>query len=225
MLNKFLTALFGVAVFIFIITFSIGLPIYCRFFYYMQIETLNIPEVTRQDYSTIKAAYDQILDFLTLPNREFGAGVFSYTDAAEAHFYDCKSLFNLNAVALIISSIIIVTIITLNKLKVISLKKPFGMSVSFISSISIFVFFLLLAFIVALDFNAAFTVFHKIFFAGKDNWLFDPRRDGFINILPENFFMNCAILIASSIIIISISIIVYQLIKKRKNARKDAEIE
>lgn len=225
MLNKFLTALFGVAVFIFIITFSIGLPIYCRFFYYMQIETLNIPEVTRQDYSTIKAAYDQILDFLTLPNREFGAGVFSYTDAAEAHFYDCKALFNLNAIALIISSIIIVTIITLNKLKVISLKKPFGMSVSFISSISIFVFFLLLAFIVALDFTAAFTVFHKIFFAGKDNWLFDPRRDGFINILPENFFMNCAILIASSIIIISISIIVYQLIKKRKNARKGAEIE
>ena len=225
MLNKFLTALFGVAVFIFIITFSIGLPIYCRFFYYMQIETLNIPEVTRQDYSTIKAAYDQILDFLTLPNREFGAGVFSYTDTAEAHFYDCKALFNLNAVALIISSIIIVTIITLNKLKVISLKKPFRMSVSFISSISIFVFFLLLAFIVALDFTAAFTVFHKIFFAGKANWLFDPRRDGFINILPENFFMNCAILIASSIIIISISIIVYQLIKKRKNARKDAEIE
>ena len=31
----------------------------------------------------------------------------------------------------------------------------------------------------------------------KDNWIFDPRYDQIINILPQQFFINCAIVIAS----------------------------
>ena len=73
-----LTVIFGIAVFLFIITFSIGLPIYCRFFYYMQIEPLGIPEATGHSVAQIKAAYNQVLDYLTLPNKEFGAGVFAF---------------------------------------------------------------------------------------------------------------------------------------------------
>ena len=75
-LNVLLTALFIVSIFVLIITFSIGLPIYCRFFYYLQINPLNIPEITGYDYAQIKYAYDQVLNYLTLPNAAFGTGVF-----------------------------------------------------------------------------------------------------------------------------------------------------
>lgn len=220
MLNKFLTALFGVAVFFFIITFSIALPIYCRFFYYAQINALNLPEATGYDYATIKAAYDEVLNFLTLPGREFGTGVFKYTESGKAHFYDCKVLFNLNLIVLIVSSVVGVTLFVLDKLKIITLSKPFNMNVSFISALSIFIFFALLAIVVAINFDVAFTVFHHIFFPGKNNWLFDPRYDQILRILPQDFFMNCAILIGASIILISLGIIIFQLIKRRKTTKK-----
>ncbi len=211
-----LTVIFGVAVFIFIITFSIGLPIYCRFFYYMQIEPLGIPEATGHSVAQIKAAYDQVLDYLTLPNKEFGAGVFAFSQEGAAHFADCKGLFDLNVIALIISTIIISVLLFLNKVGVVELYRPFGLSVSFFSAVGIFIFFAVIGLIVAIDFNSAFITFHHLFFPGKDNWTFDPRVDEIISALPQQFFMNCAILIGASIILISVVIIIFCLIKHKK---------
>lgn len=221
MLNKFLTALFGVAVFFLIITFSIALPIYCRFFYYMQIEPLDLLLKTGYDLETIKSAYNEVLDFLTLPNVEFGTGVFKFTEEGKAHFYDCKVLFNLNLTVLIVSFAVATTVFILDKTKVVKLCRPFNMSVSFISALSIFIVFGILALIISIDFDVAFTVFHKIFFPGKDNWLFDPRYDQILNILPQEFFMNCAILIGASIILISLGIIIFQLIKRKNSQKKN----
>ncbi len=215
-LNVFLTVIFAVAVFLLIITASIALPIYLRFFYYLQIEPLGLQQSTGHDYQTIKAAYDEVLNFLTLPNVPFGTGVFKYTESGMAHFYDCKVLFDLNAIVLILSTAITITLLILSKKKVITLCRPFKMSAAFISAVSIFAFFGLLIILVSLDFDAAFTTFHHIFFPGKDNWLFDPRYDQILRILPQEFFMSCAILIASSIILISVSIIIFQLIKRKK---------
>lgn len=215
-----LSVTFGTAVLLFIITFSIGLPIYCRFFYYMQIEPLGIPETTGYEYSQIKFAYDQVLDFLTLPNREFGTGVFKYSQSGMEHFVDCKILFDLNVTVLILSTVIIATILILQKCKVVTLARPFGLSPAFISAVSIFVIGAILGLVIAIDFDSAFTTFHHLFFPGKDNWTFNPHYDEIILALPQEFFLSCAVLIGASIILISVGIIVYQLVnKKLKNKR------
>ena len=60
----------------------------------------------------------------------------------------------------------------------------------------------------ALDFDRAFTVFHSIFFPGKDNWLFDPVADPVILILPEAFFRNCAIAIVTVLLTVCIVLVV-----------------
>ena len=60
----------------------------------------------------------------------------------------------------------------------------------------------------ALDFDGAFTVFHSIFFPGKDNWLFDPVTDPVILILPEAFFRNCAIAIVTVLLTVCIMLVV-----------------
>ena len=57
-----------------------------------------------------------------------------------------------------------------------------------------------LGILAALDFNRAFVVFHSIFFPGKSNWIFDYRTDPIILVLPQNFFMHCAMLIAAGIL-------------------------
>ena len=59
---------------------------------------------------------------------------------------------------------------------------------------------LLVGALAATDFDRAFTVFHGIFFPGKDNWLFDPATDPVIVLLPEEFFRNCAIAIGVSLL-------------------------
>ncbi len=215
MKNKIFTIIFGIAVFFFIISFSIALPIYCRFFYYLHIEGLSLPEKTSYSYAQIKFAYDEVLNYLTLFNAPFGTGVFNYTQSGAEHFADCKVLFNINLFALVLSSLAIILILVFVKLKKINLCRPFNMSVAFISAVSIFATFLIIGIIVAVDFSSAFTVFHKIFFPNKDNWIFDPNEMEIINILPQQFFLNCAILIGSSIFIICLSIIIYQLIKRK----------
>ena len=97
------------------------------------------------------------------------------------------------------------------------------MHVGFTSAVSIFIVFLVLIGLVSIDFSKAFVIFHKIFFPGKDNWQFS-QDDEIINILPQEFFMSCAILIAVSIIAISLIIIIFQLIK-RKKARKTTKTD
>ncbi len=216
-LNIFLTAIIGLAIFFLIITFGIGLPIYCRFFYYLQIEPLGLPQATGYDYATIKSAYDEVLNFLTL-GAPFGTGVFKYTQSGMEHFVDCKVLFDLNAIALGASALITFLLLLLNKLKLIKLARPFNMSVAFISAVAILVVAVILVGLVAIDFNNAFTVFHLIFFPGKDNWQFS-YADEIIKALPQQFFMNCAILIASAIVITVVTIITVQLLKRRKNKK------
>ena len=215
-----LTILFGVAVFFFILSFSIGLPIYCRFFYYLHINALDLPKITGYDYATIKEAYNQVLNYLTLPGFEFGAGVFKFSEEGAAHFADCKVLFNINLIALILSSAIIVATLILQKKNIVELKRPFGYSVAFTSAVSVLAIIVLLFGIVSINFEKAFVIFHKIFFAGKDNWTFDPRYDQIINVLPQEFFMNCAIFIGVGIIALSVGIIVFQIVAKKLKNKK-----
>lgn len=221
-LSVSLTIILGVAVFFFILSFSIGLPIYCRFFYYLHINALNLPEYTGYSYAQIKSAYDQVLNYLTLPGGSFGAGVFAFSEEGAAHFADCKVLFNINLIALILSCATIITLTLLNKYKKIQLCRPFGYSVAFISAISVLSIIIILFAIVSINFEKAFVIFHKIFFAGKDNWTFDPRFDEIITVLPQEFFMNCAIFIGVGIIALSVGIIIFQIIaKKRKKPKKN----
>ena len=53
----------------------------------------------------------------------------------------------------------------------------------------------------ALDFDRFFTLFHAVFFPGKDNWIFHPKADPIILILPQEFFRNCAILILAVLLL------------------------
>ena len=216
MKNKILTAVFGFALAILIITFSIDLPIYFRPFYYMQIDALGIEEYSGFDRETIVEAFDDVMDYLTVPGNEFGTGELKYSEEGKSHFVDCKGLFDLNAVALIISLATVVTLIILSKKGIFTMCKPFGFNVMFSTGAFTLGSFALIGGIVAIDFSAAFKVFHTIFFPGKSNWLFDWNEDQIIRILPQDFFMNCAILIFSSIVLLCVGAIVASIIIRKK---------
>ena len=89
-INGVISAVFVIALILFIITCSIGLPIYFRPFYYSQIDALDIKEYvlyysdalnlgfTEEQITNeaLKEAYDEVLDYLTI-GTEFGTGIFT----------------------------------------------------------------------------------------------------------------------------------------------------
>ena len=207
--------LFATAMFFFILSFSISLPIYCRGLYFAHIEPLNLVEHSGYSVSEIKEAYNEVLDYLTLPNREFGCGVMPFSEVGANHFADCKALFNINLTALITSGVCLVVLIILKRLK-----KVKGFFVGTLpaytySGVAAILIPLVVGVLASLDFERAFKVFHHIFFPGKSNWFFDGDVDPIIYVLPERFFMNCAILIGSVVVLLSVVFIVVGIAKRK----------
>ena len=130
-LNNALTKIFVVALIILILTFSIGLPIYFRPFYYLHIDALSIPERTGLPKAEIKEAYNELLNYLTLPGVEFGVGVFHYSEEGKSHFEDCKALFTLNLVLGLISLATVISLWILDKKGKIKLSRPENHHISY----------------------------------------------------------------------------------------------
>ena len=225
-----LTVVFIIALVVFMLTFSIGLPIYCRFFYYIQIKTLNLPAQAasygiKADYNQIKTAYDEILNFCTLPNQPFKSGIFEMSDSGKSHFADCKVLFDLNLAGIIVSGAIALTLILLHRFKVIELVKIKGHRAYLISAVVALALPVIIGALAAIDFDKAFEIFHGIFFPGKTNWTFDPRYDQIITVMPEEFFMNCAIIIGVGLIAFAAALITADVVlwRKEKNTAEKSE--
>lgn len=216
MKNKLFTALMCIFAALLVIAGSIALPIYIRPFYYCQIDPLGIPAATGFDKQTIKDAYDEVLDYLTLPNREFGTGVFPHSAEGASHFADCKVLFDFNATVLILSLVGVIVLWLLYHFGVFSLHHPRGIHPATVCGGGILLTFAVVGGLAALNFDRAFDVFHAIFFPGKDNWLFDYRTDAIILAMPQDFFMNCALLILSSVVLWSLVLIVFGICHRRR---------
>ena len=207
---------------LFILTFCIGIPIYCRFLYYIQIKTLGLEKATGWSYDVIKEAYDEVLNFCTLAwVNDFSAGQLKFSESGAAHFKDCKVLFNLNLGVLLSSAAVLLVIIVLHIFKKVEILSFGGHKAYFWSAIIAVALPVLLLIIIAIaGFENAFNAFHAIFFPGKDNWLFDSRTDQIIRVMPMNFFMNCAIIIGVSLIAFSAALITADLIIKMKSKNK-----
>lgn len=215
LLNNILTIIFIIALFTFILSLSISLPIYFRPFYYVQIKTLRLEENTGYTFYQIKEAFDQLLNYLTL-FQNFKTGDLAYSKEGYSHFVDVKFLFDLDIIVMISSFIIVITLIILDRKNIIEFKNYFKLPPYFYSGLLSLVIIVLLLIGVSVDFDRTFTVFHQIFFPGKTNWLFNPSTDEIIKILPEEFFLNCAILIGSALLVMTLTLIIIGIIKRKK---------
>lgn len=207
---------FCISLFLFIITFSIGLPIYFRPFYYWHIGPLDLEGISGFTEAQIKEAYNAVLNYLTLPGYEFSEGDMKYTADGAAHFADCRVLFNLNATVLIVSAITLIILLCLQKKEKIGAFYIGKVPATLFASAMAAGLVIALAAVIAVDFNSAFKDFHTLFFAGKSNWMFDDKMDQIINVLPKRFFANCAILICCSTTLFVLVFLVSHIIKRKR---------
>lgn len=204
--SKVASLLCTAALALLVLSFSISVPILFRPFYYVQINALELPQRTGWSEEVIREAYDQVLDFCVL-GKPFGTGQLAWSESGRSHFVDVRTLFLVDFGVIVLSAAVCAFLLILRlrgKLRF----YPFGgRGPGFWAGILAAGLVLVVGALAALDFNRAFTVFHAIFFPGKDNWLFDPNTDQIILVMPEVFFRNCAILIGAVLLVCCVALI------------------
>lgn len=212
-MNKLLSVIMSIAVAAALLSGSIAAPILVRGFYYAQIDALGLEEASGLSEAEIRNAYDEVLDYCTGKSDEFSAGVLPFSDEGASHFADCRKLFILDFEIFGVSLLLIAALTMYRRRR--GLHEFCGRSPAFWGAAGICGAICAAAALAATDFDRAFEVLHGIFFPGKDNWIFAPKLDPIIKLMPEAFFRNCAILIALLIALVSAIIIISDLRKKK----------
>ena len=174
-MKRLMSVLCLVCVFLFLLTVSIGLPIYIRPFYYAHIEAFDLGRISGYSEAEIRQAYDEVLDYLTLPGKAFGTGVLPHSGEGKAHFEDCKGLFDLNASILVGSGLALAVLFFMRKKW-----GPYRLgrhSAAWWAAVLSLTAPIMIGALAAINFDRAFVIFHSIFFPGKTNWVFDWYAD------------------------------------------------
>ena len=184
----------SIVLMIFIISFAVVFTVFFKQLYYFDINYLNIDKISGLSVETIKENYDILINYQSIFYQgDLNLPDFTMSVAGRIHFQE-----------VIIS---IVLLIKRFKEKEYLFLRLTGIITILIPSI--------LGFLVAIDFDQAFIIFHKLFFR-NDFWIFDYRTDPVITILPETFFMHCFILIVLIIVVFALLCLIFYRYKQKQ---------
>ena len=193
--SKILSALLSSLTAVFILTFSISIPILLRPFYYAHIGPLELENATGLSREQIVRAYDEMMDFCTGRTDTFSAGILPWSQSGADHFADVRDLFLLDLRTAVLSGLFLLGWALLRRRCSVQPYRFMNQGFLFWGGAGLGGAFLCVGGLAAANFPRAFVLFHTLFFPGKNNWLFDPYTDPIIFLLPQNFFRNCAIFI------------------------------
>lgn len=192
-----------------VLTGAIAVPVLFRPFFYLHIGPLDLPEQTGLTVTEIKTAYKEMMQYCIGLSDTFSVGVLPFSESGAAHFADVRRLFILDLWVLAISAVLLGASLFLKKRPRLG-----GHTPGFWSTVGLGASIVTVGGLAALDFDRAFEVFHKLFFPGKDNWMFSSYEDPVIDMLPVEFFRNCAIVIFAIILISCTVLLIWD--KKKK---------
>lgn len=202
--------LLALACMIFIITFSVVLVLNFRPLYYSEIDRLQITESSGLPKEKIKQNYDVLISYNSMFNYDdLEFPDLPMSESGKIHFEEVKDIFVIVQYLCILSFFMVVLGVSwkcyLKEYRYLKLTAIFTVAIP-----------LLLGILIALNWENFFVTFHKIFFR-NDYWVFDSVKDPVITLLPDAFFMHCAIAILLLIVIFSgICYAGYRISKKSK---------
>lgn len=193
---KFKNILFALISSLCIISFSVILGLNFRPLYYMNVLKIQAQNVNLSA-EVIRNNYNILINYLNpFYNGKLKLDSLVMSTFGEFHFYEVKQLFNLFYILFTVAFFlgIIIFIVSLRKKELSYLKST--ALLTFLIPITLGIPFIV-------DFDWSFVAFHEIAFS-NDYWLFDPKIDPVINILPQWFFMEAAFLILIFMIVFAI---------------------
>lgn len=196
---------------LFIISASAVFTLNFRPLYYHDISSLNIEETSGYSENVIRENYDALIDYNSVFHRGSLDLSLPMSREGRIHFQDVKRIFDVLQILCVLS--LIGSLI----LGIRAWKQGYR---GFLKSAAVLSVFLpvIAGMLIAFNWDNAFILFHELMFS-NDYWLFDERTDPVINILPDEFFLHCALLII--LLILSASLImglIYLRQKKRRSS-------
>lgn len=203
-----------------IIAGAVALTLACKQLYYMEVEDQNLAEKTGYSYEEIVENYDALVRYnqdirqaelgLTLPVSEEGA----------YHFAEVKNIF------IFIQYVMLPVGLFGAYFGYRKIKKQKEMNWEFLKWSAVFsvaIPAIVGSFVIA-AWDQVFVWFHQLFFR-NDYWIFDPEKDPIINMLPDSFFMHCAIFIVVLTLIGGLVCFILYRNNSKKNTIKPLELK
>jgi len=184
-----------------ILAASIAVPVLCRPFYYGHITPLQIRLRIMLSEAQIKETYDEIMDYCLGMSDTFEMTHLPWSADGASHFADVRMLFLLDLIIAVVSVFLLVSLWTISSLCKIRPARIKGHIPAYWAAAGLGITFMVLGILAAINFDGCFTAFHTVFFPGRDNWIFDAATDPVINMLPQVFFRNCAVLVFVLVIV------------------------
>lgn len=201
-----------------LISLAVVLTLACKPLYYLDIHALHIPETTGYTISEIKANYDAVIDYsLSFGKAPLEFPTFPMSEGGRIHFEEVKNIFNLFKYMAIFGTLTGAAGILRQRRK-----QSYGyLKLTAILTVALPA---IIGATVALNWDWTFAAFHELAF-NNDYWLFDPATDPVINILPDAYFLHCAVMILVLVILGSLICgLIYRRVQ-RKNVKKEEKQE
>lgn len=192
--KSFFNHILGILSALFMISISVIITLNLTFIYKWTIYKYNLSEYSNLTLEELMINYKELIIYLQNPFiNKLELPNFSMSNHGEIHFEEVKRIF------MYINIYIFLFMIILGIYFLIKDKIKDQININFkhilnISSNYILMFFTFLISCILVDFSEVFKLFHKIIF--KNNyWIFDPKTDPIIDVLPEDFFMIMSLVI------------------------------
>lgn len=178
--------------------------------YYADMEKLHIAEESGYSKEQIRENYDALIAYnLAWEDGDLSFPSLPMSESGKIHFEEVKEIFDLfKYLAVSGSALGLVGIVVMARLREYRYLK-----MTAVVSCTLPV---VLALFVAACWEQVFVMFHKLFF-NNDYWLFDPTTDPVITILPDEFFMHCALMIFGGVLLGAVvCAVTYTMLKYRE---------
>lgn len=202
----------GILFFLSLVGIGLAIALNFRPLYYWNIGWLDLEKSSGLTADVIKENYNALIDYCSpFCFKELCFPTLTASVSGLSHFAEVKVIFNIVYITGFASMILTIIWFSYKRRS----RERNYLKVCGIVSLVIPVLLVLACII---DFDGLFIMFHKIVFS-NDDWIFDPKTDPIINLLPETYFMECALVIAATVIIgAAVVLIVYA---KKNNRRGD----
>lgn len=203
----------GVIIAVFIFTLAVTITLFFRPLYYLDITLLNLPEASGLTAEQVRKNYDVMIDYNAFWNKQML--VFPdlpMSQQGRIHFREVKAIFSWIQYICIGSGVITI-------LWSLARRRRAGYAHLVTAGILCITVPAVLCYAAFFHWEQLFVGFHEMFFS-NDYWIFDPRKDPVILILPDSFFFQCAVMILA--ITFTCGIICFVCAGKRKRKFRES---
>lgn len=182
---------------LFICSFSIFSVANTKWIYHRDIDNLKLTDSVNISKEDIKKNFDELIYYINNKEpKDLKLTSFPVSPEGSIHFKDTKALFLKNKILLSASFLVLCVCLYFSY-------KNKSMNFLYYGAFSCLLILASILIGALINFDSAFTVFHKILFS-NDYWLFSPISDPVITILPQEFFFHCFIFICALITLLSL---------------------